>query len=178
MPENVILVTPDDQPLGAEEKLKAHLEGKLHRAFSVFIFNSQGEMLLQRRALHKYHSPGLWSNACCSHPRPGEDSEAAAHRRMKEEMGFDCHIERAFQFTYKAEFDNGLTENELDHVFIGEYNGVVQPNPEEVAEYRWIDADSLKKDVQENPEQYTYWFCVVLDKVLKYYRRKGKIISD
>ncbi len=174
MPENVILVTPDDQPLGAEEKLKAHLEGKLHRAFSVFIFNSQGEMLLQRRALHKYHSPGLWSNACCSHPRPGEDSEAAAHRRMKEEMGFDCHIERAFQFTYKAEFDNGLTENELDHVFIGEYNGVVQPDPEEVAEYRWIDADSLKKDMQENPEQYTYWFRVVLDKVLKYYRRKRR----
>ena len=174
MPENVILVTPDDQPIGTEEKLKAHLEGKLHRAFSVFIFNSQGEMLLQRRALHKYHSPGLWSNACCSHPRPGEDSEAAAHRRMKEEMGFDCHIERAFQFTYKAEFDNGLTENELDHVFIGEYNGVVQPNPEEVAEYRWIDADSLKKDMQENPEQYTYWFRVVLDKVLKYYRRKRR----
>ena len=174
MPENVILVTPDDQPIGAEEKLKAHLEGKLHRAFSVFIFNSQGEMLLQRRALHKYHSPGLWSNACCSHPRPGEDSEAAAHRRMKEEMGFDCHIERAFQFTYKAEFDNGLTENELDHVFIGEYNGVVQPDPEEVAEYRWIDADSLKKDMQENPEQYTYWFRVVLDKVLKYYRRKRR----
>jgi len=174
MPENVILVTPDDQPLGAEEKLKAHLEGKLHRAFSVFIFNSQGEMLLQRRALHKYHSPGLWSNACCSHPRPGEDSEAAAHRRMKEEMGFYCHIERAFQFTYKAEFDNGLTENELDHVFIGEYNGVVQPDREEVAEYRWIDADSLKKDMQENPEQYTYWFRVVLDKVLKYYRRKRR----
>jgi isopentenyl-diphosphate delta-isomerase len=166
--EMVILVDENDKEIGTGEKMKTHKEGKLHRAFSIFIFNSKGEMLLQKRAKSKYHSGGLWSNACCSHPRPGEYLEQATHRRLKEEMGFDCDLQKAFHFVYKTNLDNDLTEHEFDHVFIGEYDGEVEINPNEAEDFKWVIMDSLKKDVEKNPENYTVWFKIALREVLKF----------
>ncbi|MBU7047042.1 MAG: isopentenyl-diphosphate Delta-isomerase [Theionarchaea archaeon] len=168
MDERVILVDENDKELGSEEKIEAHKTGKLHRAFSIFVFNSKGEMLLQQRALHKYHSGGLWANACCSHPRLGETLEEAVHRRLKEEMGFDCELKEIFSFIYKAKVGT-LTEHELDHVFIGMYDGDVHPDPGEVGGYRWVTIESLRKDVQTHPEAYTEWFKIALEKTLKIY---------
>ncbi|MGQ9719966.1 MAG: isopentenyl-diphosphate Delta-isomerase [Candidatus Jordarchaeum sp.] len=164
----VTLVDENDKELGSEEKIKTHKEGRLHRAFSIFIFNSKGEMLLQKRAKSKYHSGGLWSNACCSHPRPGENLEYAAHRRLKEEMGFDCDLRKVFHFIYKTSLDNKLTEHEFDHVFIGDYDGVVKINPEEAEDFKWIKIDILKESVQRHPENYTEWFKIALSEVLKF----------
>ncbi len=165
MNEKVVLVNEDDNEIGVEEKVKAHKEGKLHRAFSIFIFNSKGELLLQRRAGNKYHSGGLWSNTCCSHPKPGESIEHAAHRRLREEMGFDCSLNEVSRFIYRAELNNGLTEWELDHVFIGKYDGEVNPNPNEVEDWKWININDLKDDIKRNPNNYTVWFKMALDKV-------------
>ncbi len=162
--ETVILVDRKDNSTGTEEKMKAHEEGVLHRAFSVLVFNKDGELLIQRRALTKYHSPGMWSNTCCSHPRPGEKTIDAAHRRLKEEMGFDCELKEAFSFVYRAGFGNGLTEHEYDHVFIGRYDGEIRPSPEEVSEYRWISIEQLKEEIRKNPEGYTPWLKIILDK--------------
>ena len=164
----VVLVDERDQEVGIEEKMKAHEQGRLHRAFSVFILNEKGEMLLQQRAGDKYHSACLWSNACCSHPRPGENAEQAAHRRLNEEMGFDCELKKAFQFIYRTNFDHGLTEHELDHVFIGQYDGPVHLNPDEAADYRWTDLDTLKNDIEKHPDNYTVWFRIALENVLNY----------
>lgn len=173
--EKVILVDEKDREIGTEEKLKAHKNGgKLHRAFSVFIFNSKGEMLLQKRAKTKYHSPGLWSNACCSHPRPGETLEEAVHRRLKEEMGFDCKLKEAFSFIYRAEVGNGLTEWEFDHVWIGRFDGKPRPDIEEAEEWKWINIEELKKDIKEHPENYTPWFKIAVEKVVRFFE-KGKI---
>src|SRR5580658_4397934 len=133
--EEVVLVDESDQPVGVMEKMEAHRRGLLHRAFSVFIFNSRGEMLLQQRAPEKYHSAGLWTNACCSHPRPGEDTREGAVRRLKEELGFTTHLEKLFEFTYRSEFDNGLTEFEFDHVFIGVYDQEISPDKKEASDY-------------------------------------------
>ncbi|NLN95271.1 MAG: isopentenyl-diphosphate Delta-isomerase [Bacteroidales bacterium] len=163
--ERVILVDKDDTPIGVEEKLKAHELALLHRAFSVFIFNDKGELMLQRRALHKYHSPGLWTNTCCSHPRPGETTLEAAHRRLMEEMGFDCDLEWKLSFIYKAPFDNGLTEHEFDHVIFGYHNDDPVINTEEVAEWKWIDMKELFSDVKKYPENYTVWFKIALEKI-------------
>ena len=168
MKEFVILVDKSDSLLGSEEKITAHKQAKLHRAFSIFIFNSKREMLLQQRAKDKYHSAGLWTNACCSHPRPGENTEDAAHRRLKEEMGFDCKLEKAFHFIYKTAFDHGLTEHELDHVFIGQYEGSIVPNPDEVDAYKWIDIENLKMEIKENPGMFTSWFKIAFDEILKH----------
>lgn len=169
MEDEVILVDDKDNEIGVEEKIRAHKEPpKLHRAFSIFIFNTQEQMLLQQRALNKYHSPGLWTNTCCSHPRPGETSEVAAHRRLAEEMGFDTVLKEAFTFTYKAPFDNGLTEWEFDHVFIGDHNGDIQPDPKEVEGFKWVDVEELQQDVKNRPEDYTPWFKIVLEQVLKH----------
>lgn len=165
--ELVILVDENDNQVGLMEKMEAHEKGLLHRAFSVFLFNAQGEMLLHQRALSKYHSGGLWTNACCSHPRDNETTIAAAHRRLEEEMGFDCEIEEVFHFVYKSKLDNDLTEHELDHVFIGQYEGEITPNPEEVESYKYISIPALSKDVKENPENYTEWFKICLEEVLK-----------
>lgn len=164
--EEVIVVDENDREIGACEKLKAHREGILHRAFSVFVFNSEKELLLQRRAAAKYHSPGLWSNTCCSHPSPGESTESAAHRRLKEEMGFDCELKELFSFTYRAEFENGLIENEYDHVFIG--NGDSRPDcdPEEVGDLKYVDLGELQEAIQKNPGEYTYWLRFSLNKLL------------
>ena len=137
----VILVNEQDEQVGVMEKMAAHQQALLHRAFSVFIFNKDGQMLLQKRADGKYHSPGLWTNACCSHPAPGETTDAAAKRRLQEELGFTTDIKKAFHFTYKAVFDNGLTEYEFDHVYTGVYNGAIQPNPQEASEILFLSLD-------------------------------------
>jgi isopentenyl-diphosphate Delta-isomerase len=165
--ELVILVDENDNQVGLMEKMEAHEKGLLHRAFSVFLFNSKGEMLLHQRAISKYHSGGLWTNACCSHPRDKESTIDAAHRRLEEEMGFDCEIKEVFHFTYKSALDNELTEHELDHVFIGEYEGEINPNPEEVESYKYISIPELTKDIEENPQNYTEWFKICLEEVLK-----------
>lgn len=158
--EKVILVDENDQAIGTMEKMEAHEKALLHRAFSVFIFNSKNEMLIHQRAFSKYHSGGLWTNACCSHPRENETAEQAAHRRLQEEMGFDCEINHQFSFVYKAELDQGLTEHEFDHVFTGIYESEIKPNPEEVAAYKYISISDLKTDLSAHPERYTEWFKI------------------
>lgn len=156
--KNVVLVDENDHVLGTMEKLKAHQEGLLHRAFSVVIFNDEGEMLIHKRASDKYHCGGLWTNACCSHPRFEETPKEAALRRMQEEMGFTTSIEYIGQFIYKTEFENGLTEHELDHVFVGKFNGNPVPDPQEVEDFKYIGVEELKADIKSNPEKYTVWF--------------------
>lgn len=165
--EFVVLVDENDVVQGTMEKMEAHEKGLLHRAFSVFIFNKKGEMLLQQRAFSKYHSGGLWTNACCSHPREGESYSDAAHRRLMEEMGFDCELDEAFHFIYKKELDKGLTEHELDHVFIGEYEGEIDFNKDEVNTYQYISKEALLEDLKVHPENYTEWFKICLNEVLE-----------
>jgi isopentenyl-diphosphate Delta-isomerase len=165
--EEVILVDQNDNPTGTEEKIKAHELALLHRAFSVFIFNKNGELMLQQRAMHKYHSPGLWTNTCCSHPRPGEETPDAAHRRLQEEMGFDCKLQWKFSFVYKAPFDNGLTEHEFDHVFFGIYNHKPVINRDEVEAWKWIKMDKLMSDISKNPGVYTVWFRIALEEMIE-----------
>jgi isopentenyl-diphosphate delta-isomerase len=159
----VILVDEQDVQVGKSEKMEAHKKGLLHRAFSIFIINPDGKLLLQKRADHKYHSGGLWTNACCSHPQPGEDTLEAANRRLIEEMGFSTEIKKAFCFVYKANFENGLIEYEYDHVFIGQYAGAVIPNIEEVSEYCF---KSLEEILLEDPAHYTAWFWIALPRVI------------
>ena len=166
MAEQVIIVDENDNEAGVSEKIKAHEAGLLHRAFSVFIFNSKKELLLQKRASSKYHSGGLWSMTCCGHPRPKEKTKDAAKRRLKEEMGFDCSLKKVYSFIYKAKFDNGLTEYEYDNVFVGNYEENPIINPEEAEEWKWADPLFLRKDIKENPENYTYWFKICADRVL------------
>ena len=163
--EEVVLVDPQDNPIGKMEKMQAHVEGALHRALSVFIFNDKGELLIHQRALEKYHSAGLWTNTCCSHPRPDEAPLDAAHRRLQEEMGMACELEEGFTFLYRSEFDNDLIEHELDHVFIGMSNDLPQPNPEEVAAYRYISWTDLQKEIDEDSKRFTTWFRICLPKV-------------
>ena len=170
----VILVDKNDSEIGSEEKMKAHREGKLHRAFSVFVFNSKNELLLQKRAKAKYHTGGLWSNTCCSHPRSGEATEKSAHRRLKEEMGFDCELKEIFSFVYSVKFDNGLSEHEYDHVFVGRFDGNPVPNDEEADDFRWTALEKLKEDVRKNPEYYTYWLRVSLDKIISYTKKYSR----
>ncbi len=163
MEETVILVDKDDSEIGTEQKLKAHLDKKLHRAISVLIFNLNGEMLLQQRSASKYHCPLMWSNACCTHPRPGESVLDAAHRRLNEELGFDCDLEEITSFIYEAKVGNGLYEHEYDHVFAGSYDGGLNINSAEVESYRWLLPDDLISDVKVNPGQYTEWFKIILN---------------
>lgn len=164
MQEMLILVDKNDRQIGTEEKMKIHEQGKLHRAFSIFIFNSKGEMLLQKRAKIKYHSGGLWTNTCCSHPRDGEILEDAVHRRLQEEMGFDCELKKESSFIYKVKLDHGLTEHEFDYVFTGKFDGEVKPNPEEADGFKWITIEELKKDLKSHPENYTEWFKIAFGK--------------
>ena len=160
--EMVVLVDEQDNEIGLMGKMAAHREGRLHRAISIFLFNDQGQMLLQQRAFSKYHSGGLWSNTCCSHPRQNESILDAAHRRLFEEMGIRCELKKAFDFIYKVELDKGLTEHEFDHVLVGKYNGEPVLNHDEAASWKWVDVDLLVKDVDINPENYTAWFKIAL----------------
>lgn len=163
--ERVILVDEDDVECGTAEKLAAHVEGALHRAFSVVVFNRAGEMLLQCRAAGKYHSAGLWSNACCGHPRPGEDVRKAARRRLAEEMGIDCELKPLFHLRYHADLDGGLVENEYDHVFTARYDGEPRPNPAEVQAFGWVRLRDIRRDMDEEPERYTAWFPLLVDEL-------------
>lgn len=163
---NIILVNENDEPIGVSEKLEAHQLGKLHRAFSIFIFNSKGELLLQKRASSKYHSGGLWSNTCCSHPRVNEDTLSAAHRRLQEEMGLDCDLKEVHKFVYKIKFDNGLTEYEYDHVLIGKSDEAPKLNLEEAEDWKWVKLSQLCEDVKNNPENFTSWLKICLNDVL------------
>jgi isopentenyl-diphosphate delta-isomerase len=165
--EQVILVNEQDEQVGIMEKMQAHREGKLHRAFSVFIFNNKREMLLQQRALNKYHSGGLWTNACCSHPRPNESTEAAAIRRLKEELGFETTLDKIFDFTYKSDFGNGLTEYEFDHVFSGVYNGQITLNTAEVKDFCYRSIDEIQSAIQSHPQKFTEWFKIAFPIVQK-----------
>jgi isopentenyl-diphosphate Delta-isomerase len=155
--EQVVLVNERDEELGTMGKLEAHQKGALHRAFSVFLFDREGRLLLQRRASGKYHSAGLWTNTCCSHPRQGETLEAAAQRRLREEMGIEGHLEHRFSFIYKAGFDNGLHEHELDHVFFGRSDATPSPDPEEVAEWKRVPVQELDAEMKAHPERFTVW---------------------
>lgn len=164
----VILVNQQDIALGNMDKMQAHEKGLLHRAFSIFIFNGKGEMLLQQRAQVKYHSAGLWTNTCCSHPEPGETTAAAAHRRLKEEMGFNTNLTEAFSFVYKTAFENGLTEYEFDHVFIGRYDGQAVPDKKEVKDYSYTSMNNIRSGLQTNPHKYTSWFKIAFPKLEDY----------
>lgn len=168
MKEQVILVNESDDEIGIMEKLEAHHRPTLHRAFSIFIFNSKGEMLLQKRAEHKYHSAGLWTNACCSHPRPGEDIESAATRRLEEELGISTSLEKVFHFIYQASFGNGLHEYEYDHVFTGEYDDKIHPNPREVSDYCFMKMEAIQDSLQLAPEKYTAWFAIAFPKIVRW----------
>jgi isopentenyl-diphosphate delta-isomerase len=166
MEEQVILVNEQDTPIGLMGKLEAHQKALLHRAFSVFILNDKGEIMLQQRATSKYHSPNLWTNTCCSHPRQGETTIEAGKRRLQEEMGFVTELTDILSFIYKAPFDNGLTEHELDHILIGYYNAPPTINPEEVADWRWELPEKIKEDIAKHPHRYTEWFKIIFDKFL------------
>ncbi len=170
MPTNankIIIVDKKDKEIGTEFKIKVHKEGKLHRGFSIFIFNSKGNLLLQKRSPKKYHSGGLWTNTCCSHPRPGETVNFAAHRRLKEEMGFDCDLSEIFSFIYKAKLNNELIEYEFLHVLIGKFDGKPIINAEEVEDFKWVSFEFLERDTHQNPNTYTYWFKKCYKKVFK-----------
>lgn len=164
----VILVNEQDIALGNMDKMQAHEKGLLHRAFSIFIFNKKGDMLLQQRAQAKYHSACLWTNACCSHPEPGETTAAAAYRRLKEEMGFNTNLTEAFSFVYKTAFENGLTEYEFDHVFIGSYDSQVIPDEKEVKDYSYTSMNNIRSGLQTHPHKYTSWFKIAFPKLEDY----------
>ncbi len=164
--ERVVLVDEQDMEQGTMEKLEAHRSGDLHRAISVFVMDHQGRMLLQQRAAGKYHSGGLWTNACCSHPRPGESPQEAAERRLKEEMGISAPVTFRFMFQYRAELENGLVEHELDHVFFATYAGPVRPDPEEVQDHAWYSLDAITTELEHHPERFTPWFRLCWDRIV------------
>lgn len=164
MEEQVVLVDEKDNPIGLMPKMEAHERAVLHRAFSVFILNGKGELMLQQRANHKYHSPGLWTNTCCSHQRDGESNIDAGQRRLHEEMGFTTELTELTSFIYKASFDNGLTEHEFDHIMLGRYEDNPVINPDEVAAWKWMPLAKVKKDVEANPKNYTVWFVIIFAK--------------
>ena len=172
--EQVVLVNEQDEQIGTAEKLAAHQQNLLHRAFSIFIHNGKGEVLLQKRALSKYHSGGLWTNTCCSHPRPEEEIIAAGKRRLQEEMGFDTPLEKAFDFVYKAPFDNGLTEYEFDHVFVGRYQGNIHPNPLEVKDYAFRTFENINQLIATAPTEFTSWFLIAFPKVQAWWLLQNK----
>ncbi len=163
MRNEVVLVNDNDEITGYAPKLEAHLKGLLHRAFSVVIYNSKGEILLQQRAFGKYHSAGLWSNTCCSHPQPGENIRESAGQRLYEEMSFRAPLEYVGKFHYRVELENDMTENEIDYVFRGYYNGEVNPDPDEVAQYKWVSPGQLLSELETAPHLYTYWLPMVLN---------------
>ena len=178
MEEYVVLVDNQDNELGLMKKMEAHEEGVLHRAFSVFVFNSKGEILLQKRNSKKYHSGGLWSNTCCSHPRPGEGTKSAANRRLIEEMGMQAELLPAFSFIYKTELDNNLTEHELDHVFYGFSNNLPNYNTDEVEDYKYISPELLKLEIEHHPDDYTEWLKICLNNLLLHLTKSKNYESE
>jgi len=162
--DQVVLVDEQDRAVGTMEKMEAHRRGKLHRAFSILVYNSRGELLVHQRSASKYHSAGLWTNTCCSHPRPEENIRDAAARRLKEEMGIDANPEFLYSFIYQAAFDNGLIEHELDHVFRATFDGIPQANPKEVQAWRYVAIEDLQKEVAAAPDQFTHWFKLILQR--------------
>jgi len=166
--EKVVLVNEKDEKIGLMPKMEAHEKALLHRAFSVFVFNDKNELMIQQRALHKYHSPGLWTNTCCSHQRDGENNIDAGKRRLQEEMGFSTDLKETISFIYKAPFDNGLTEHEYDHMLVGKYNDEPNINPDEVAAWKWMSMEAVEKDMKANPSIYTEWFKIIFDKFQKH----------
>lgn len=172
--EKVILVDINDEPIGLMEKIAAHEQALLHRAFSVFVLNDKNEIMLQQRAAHKYHSPLLWTNTCCSHQRPGETNIQAGKRRLQEEMGFEVDLKELFHFIYKAPFDNGLTEHELDHVMVGYSNEAPVINKEEVESWKWMAIEDVKEDMLQNPDIYTVWFKIIFDEFYHYLENHKK----
>lgn len=166
--EQVVLVNEHDEPIGLMPKMEAHEKAILHRAFSVFVLNDRKEIMLQQRAAHKYHSPLLWTNTCCSHQRAGETNLQAGLRRLNEEMGFETPLKELFHFIYKAPFDNGLTEHEFDHVMIGYYQNEPLINPEEVASWKWMSIEDIRIDILHNPQLYTVWFKIIFEKFYHY----------
>lgn len=167
--ERVILVDEDDNAVGIGDKISAHREGRLHRAFSIFVFDSSCSLLIQERARDKYHSGNLWSNTCCGHPKPMEDTLEAAHRRLREEMGFDCALEEAFSFVYKVRLADGYFEHEYDHVFTGKFDGEPCPDPCEVENWKWIGVGNLRRDIGRSPNKYTAWLVLSIARVLDIY---------
>jgi len=174
MEKNVILVNERDEITGSMEKMEAHEKGLLHRAFSIFVFNKKGEMLMQQRAMGKYHSGGLWTNACCSHPQFGEETVIAAGKRLKEEMGFEIPVTKLFDFVYKIRFDNGLTEYEFDHVFVGEYEGAVNYDKEEVMAVCYKSMPEINTSMKSHPEEYTAWFHLAFPKLQSWWNARYK----
>ncbi len=167
MIEQVILVDQNDKQIGVMEKMEAHRQGLLHRAFSIFLINDRAEMLLQQRALKKYHSGGLWTNACCSHPKPGESTDQAVKRRLREEMGVVCDLNPIFYFSYKS-LDNGLTEHEFDHVYLGKFNGIPVVNEHEVSDWKYLSIPVIQKDLESKPQVYTSWFKIAFPKLMSF----------
>ena len=174
---HVILVDENDNQIGTGEKLDVHQKGLLHRCFSICVFNQKGEMMLQQRDKNKYHSGGLWTNTCCRHPESDEDTEAAALRRLKEDLGFDCDLEEVFSFNYRAPLDNGITEHEFDHTFFGFYDGEPTLNPEEAMNWKWMSLDNLQAELEKKPQEYTYWLKEMLPKVIEL-RKNEKTTSN
>lgn len=166
--EKVILVNEKDEQIGLMPKMEAHEKALLHRAFSVFVFNEQNELMIQQRAFGKYHSPGLWTNTCCSHQREGESNIEAGKRRLQEEMGFSTELNDTISFIYKAPFDNGLTEHEFDHILVGYFNGEPDLNPEEVHAWKWMSLEELKADMEKQPQLYTEWFKIIFENYYKH----------
>lgn len=164
MEEKVILVNENDEQIGLMEKIEAHEKALLHRAFSVFVYNDKNEVMIQQRALSKYHSPGLWTNTCCSHQKEGETNVEAGKRRLMEEMGFQTDLKEVTSFIYKAPFDNGLSEHEYDYILVGHYNEEPKINSDEVASWKWMSLEDIKKDMNNHPEKYTAWFKIIFDK--------------
>ena len=169
--EQVVLVDANDNEIGVMDKMQAHKEGRLHRAVSVLIFNSEKQLLLQKRAASKYHSPGLWTNTCCSHPRANEPAHETAVRRLHEEMGITCPLEFKFSLTYKAHLDNGLIEHEFDYIYVGQSDAIPEPNPEEVSEWRYADMGEILKQIKSHPDLFTPWFKLIMDAI-----EKGELI--
>ena len=169
--EKVILVNEKDEQIGLMPKMEAHEKALLHRAFSVFVFNEKNELMIQQRAHEKYHSPGLWTNTCCSHQREGETNVEAGKRRLQEEMGFSTDLEDTISFIYKAPFDNGLTEHEFDHILVGNFFGEPSLNPEEANDWKWVALEDLRQDMNKNPDIYTEWFKIIFDKYYQHISR-------
>lgn len=174
--ERVILVNELNEQIGTMPKMEAHEKALLHRAFSVFIMNDKGETMIQQRAAHKYHSPLIWANTCCSHQREGESNIEAGKRRLMEEMGFEVPLKELFSFIYKAPFDNGLTEHELDHVMMGYYNGEPNINPDEVADWKWMKPEDIKNEISIDPDKYSAWFKIIFDKFYDHITQEIKTV--